>query len=74
MSKKGILAYDICSAPDGINIDKIISVWKEHNFVIYDSKLGSKPELFDAKVETILVDVSNTTPEILNQIQKLIKT
>jgi len=66
--------YDVCSCPHGMNLDKIVQIWKEHEFVIYDSIMGEKPILFDTEDESkaLLVDVSNTNKEKLEQIHKLI--
>ena len=70
----GKLVYDICATPEGWNLDKIVQIWKEHNIVLYDSHNGDKPFIYDSKdIEGVLVDVSNTTPEILSKISNLIK-
>jgi len=71
---KGVLVYDVCSTPDGMNIEKIVSIWKEHDFIMYDSEIGHAPKVYDAEAEATMVDVSNTTPEILSKISKLLKT
>ena len=41
------LVYDICTVPEGVNLDKVIMVWKEHNVVIYDSFKGNEPFLYN---------------------------
>ena len=69
------LVYDICSVPEGMTVEKIVYIWKDHNLVLWDSKNeGSVPVLIDAgDAEIALVDVSNASPERLKQIDKLIK-
>jgi len=75
MSKeKTVLAYDICSTPDGVTLDKIVQAWKEHNVIIYDSHKGSKPDVHNhVGVRPLMIDVSTTEEETLKQIQKLIE-
>jgi len=74
MSEKVKLLYDVMSMPHGMNLDKIVQIWKEHDLVLYDSILGEKPMLVDAEeAGTVLIDVSNTSKEKLKQIDKLIK-
>jgi len=69
----GALAYDICSTPDGMDLEKIVYIWKEHGFILWDSHKGTKPQVFDPlEVKGIVVDISTTGKEQLNLIQKLI--
>ncbi len=70
---KGVLVYDVCSAPDGMNIEKIVSIWKEHDFIMYDATLGDAPKVYDAEAEATLVDISTVGEEKLVEIQKLLK-
>ena len=74
MKKKGTLLYDVCSVPNEMNIDKIVEIWEEHDFIMYDSTLGTAPKLYDAKTEATLVDVSTVGEEKLLQIIKLLKS
>jgi hypothetical protein len=73
MSNKA-LVYDVCSAPDGMTLDKIVSIWKEHNLVLYDSFNGKQPLIYDYEdIDGALIDVSTTSKEKLVEIQKLLK-
>lgn len=74
-NKREALIYDVCSVPQGITMDKVVRIWKDFNLILYDSlNKGNAPVLMDAeKVKSKLVDISNTTPEILSQISKLLE-
>ena len=69
----GVLVYDICSTPDGIDLEKILHIWKNHEFILYDSTKGTPPSIINPEnSKAVLVDVSNTSEEKLSEIQKLI--
>jgi len=73
--EKNALVYDACSVPDGIDLDTIVRIWKEHNFIVYDSHNGETPSIHNPNdIEAVVVDISNTDEETLKQIQKLIKS
>ena len=72
---KGALVYDVCSVPDGAIIDDIVRVWKEHEFILYDSHNGDAPVIYDSEnIKGVLIDVSTVEEEKLKQIQKLLKS
>ena len=71
--KKPMLIYDICSVPHGFELQKVVHIWKEHNFVMWDSENGGNEPILTEETEGVLIDISNTTPEILNKINKLIE-
>jgi serine protease inhibitor len=72
-SSKDKLVYDICSVPEGINLDKVMSVWKKHDVVIYDSFKGNTPFLYNGEVTGKLLDIASEDQETINQINKLLK-
>lgn len=70
---KTALTYDICSTPDGMTLERVVRVWKEHDFILYDSEKGTAPVLLDPEnSKAVLVDMSNLDVEKLIKIQKLI--
>ena len=74
MSEVGALIYDICSVPDGITMEKIVHIWKEHKLVLYDSHNGETPTIIDPEnMKGVLVDMSNTDEKTLKQVQKLLE-
>lgn len=73
MSEKAIV-YDICAVPEGVNLDKIMQVWKEHDVLIYDSFKGKTPFIHDLEdTSKVLLDISEADQEKINQINKLLQ-
>jgi hypothetical protein len=70
----GVLIYDVHTVPDGMDLEKIVYIWKEHGFILWDSRDGGQePKVLDPmKVKGIVVDISTTDKEQLSVIQKLI--
>lgn len=38
------ISYDIVSCPRGMDIDQLVHLFKEESILLYDSRLGKKPE------------------------------
>jgi|TARA_R110000744_G_scaffold69536_3_gene141120 hypothetical protein len=51
------LVYDISSLPNGSSVEQIISIYKDHNVVFYDSLLGKEPKIFSDTEEEIEVEM-----------------
>ena len=74
MSEVSALVYDICSVPDGMTMDKIVHIWKEHKLILYDSHNGQSPTIIDPEnMKGVLVDMSNVDEETLKRVQKLLE-
>lgn len=73
MSKKAIV-YDICSTPEGVTLDKVMGVWKEHEVLIYDSFKGNEPFIYDCEdIDGKMLDIASEKQETIDKINKLLK-
>ena len=64
--KEGKLIYDITSIPDGMSLDEMVFMWKEHDYILYNSNNGNAPIMIDFEdSKSVLIDVLNTEEETL---------
>jgi hypothetical protein len=70
--KEDILIYDIMTTPQGIDLEKIVYLFREHNVILYDSfKGGTSPKVMNKVKHIAFIDVEGE--KISNQINKIIK-
>ena len=43
--KKAIISYDICSIPEGIDVEKMYFLAREYGILLYDSNSGDAPQI-----------------------------
>jgi hypothetical protein len=56
-----VLIYDVSSFPMDINnftLEDVAKLWKNHQLVIYDSKLGQAPSIVNKTDDIVVVDIS----------------
>lgn len=70
--KEDILIYDVMSTPQGLDLQKVVYIFREHNIVFYDSfQGGTAPSVMNEVKHIAFIDVEGE--KISKQFNNIIK-